>query len=105
MTEELHNLNTDFKELFANNQLDELAGLLNQTPDETVLTITHFNYDIIKGYLDKENYGLLRQYLRFVAFSSYLCEYAGARRLLESDIQLSMTESFHQILEYMQQGK
>lgn len=105
MTEEMHNLNTDMKELFTENKLKELAALLDNTGSETVLTITNFNYSIIKGYLDSESFELLKQYIRFVAFVSFLCEYAGKSQLVsESDYQ-EMAQSFQRILEYVHQNK
>lgn len=105
MTDELQNLNTDFKELFTDNKLEELSVLLSSTPNESLFTITNYNYDIIKNYLDKENYNILKQYIRFVAFSSYLCEYAAANGILEAAAFQSMTESFGRILTFIQQEK
>lgn len=104
MTEEMHNLNTDMKELFSENKLEELAELLDNTVSDTVLTITNFNYAIIKGYLNSQSFELLKQYIRFVAFVSFLCEYAGKSQLVsESDYQ-EMTQNFQTILEYVHQS-
>lgn len=105
MTEEMHNLNTDFKELFTENKLEELTGLLDKTSPDTVHTITNFNYDIVKGYLDSEKFDLLKQYIRFVAFTSFLCEYAGSRQILSESAFAAISESFNRILEHIQQNK
>jgi hypothetical protein len=105
MTEEMHNLNTDFKELFAENKLDELIERLDKTSPDDLLVITNFNYNIVKGYLDSEQFKLLRQYIRFVSFTSFLCEYAGNQGILEETDFHSMLKSFHYILEYIHQNK
>ncbi|MDF2869980.1 MAG: hypothetical protein K0R05_1555 [Anaerocolumna sp.] len=105
MTEEINNLNTDFKELFVENKLEELTERLDSTEKETVLTITNHNYGIIKGYLDTEKFDLLRQYVRFVAFSSFLCEYAGNKQLVDASVYQSMEDSFKNILEYIQKSR
>ncbi|SHO50912.1 hypothetical protein [Anaerocolumna xylanovorans] len=105
MTEEMHNLNTDFKELFAENKLNELIKLLDKTSPDTLFTITNFNYNIVRGYLDSAQFELLKQYIHFVAFTSFLCEYAGTRQILEEPDFNSMLQSFHHILEYIQQNK
>lgn len=105
MTEEMHSLNTDFKELFAENKLDELTELLDRTSPDVLLIITNFNYNIVKGYLDSEQFQLLKQYIRFVSFTSFLCEYAGTRQILEEPDFNSMLQSFYHILEYIHQNK
>ena len=105
MTEEMNNLNTDLKELFVENKLDELTEKLDSTEKETVLTITNYNYGIIKGYLDTEKFDLLRQYVRFVAFSSFLCEYAGNKQLVEASVYQSMEDSFKTILAFIQKSR
>jgi hypothetical protein len=105
MTEEMNNLNTDLKELFVENKLDELTEKLDSTEKETVLTITNYNYGIIKGYLDTEKFDLLRQYVRFVAFSSFLCEYAGNKQLVEASVYQSMEDSFKTILSFIQKSR
>ncbi len=105
MTDEMHNLNTDFKELFSENRLDELTELLDTTSPDVVHTITSFNFDIVKGYLDSEEFHLLKQYIRFVAFTSFLCEYAARRQILSESAFQSMSHSFNTILKYIQQNK
>jgi hypothetical protein len=105
MTEEMNNLNTDLKELFVENKLDELTEKLDSTEKETVLTITNYNYGIIKGYLDTEKFNLLRQYVRFVAFSSFLCEYAANKQLVEASVYQSMEDSFKTILAFIQKSR
>ena len=103
MTEEINNLNTDMKELFVNNQLEELTEQLNQTDDETVLEITMYNYEIIKKYFDTEKYQVLIQHIKFVAFSCFLCEYSAKRNLIDALRFEGMTEIFNSIYQLLKQ--
>lgn len=103
MTEEINNLNTDMKELFVNNQLEELTEQLNQTADETVLEITMYNYEIIKKYFDTEKYQVLIQHIKFVAFSCFLCEYSAKRNLIDALRFEGMTEIFNSIYQLLKQ--
>lgn len=103
MTEEINNLNTDMKELFVNNQLEELTEQLNQTADETVLEITLYNYEIIKKYFDTEKYQVLIQHIKFVAFSCFLCEYSAKRNLIDALGFEGMSEIFNSIYELLKQ--
>jgi hypothetical protein len=103
MTEEINNLNTDMKELFVNNKLEELIEQLNQTTDEIILEITLYNYDIIKKYFDTGKYPVLIQHIKFVAFSCFLCEYSAKRNLIDSQGFEDMTGIFNSIYELLKQ--
>lgn len=102
MTEEINNLNTDLKELFVNDKIEESSNILDQTADETVLEISLFNYEIIKKYYDSGKFTLLIQYIRFVAFSCYLCEYAAKRQLIAKDSFDGMSFIFNEIYKLIQ---
>lgn len=82
MTEEINNLNTDLKELFVNNQLEEAARILDETGDDIISELTLYNYEIIKKYYDSQKYSILIQHIKFTAFSCYLCEYSANRQLI-----------------------
>lgn len=99
MTEEINNLNTDFKELFSENKLEELVERLDNTDDAIVTEITVYNYEIIKKYYDSEKYNLILQFIRFVAFTSFLWEYSAKRGLLEDTLNNDMSTLFHNIYE------
>lgn len=105
MTEEINNLNTDFKELFSENKLDELMEQLNNTDSSIVTEITLFNCDIIKKYYESEKYNLLLQFIRFVAFSSYMWEYSAKRGLLDPAFDKEMSSLFTNIYELVQSSK
>ncbi|MFV0343399.1 MAG: hypothetical protein ACK5JH_11030 [Anaerocolumna sp.] len=105
MTEEINNLNTDFKELFSENKLDELMEQLNNTDSSIVTEITLFNCDIIKKYYESEKYNLLLQFIRFVAFSSYMWEYSAKRGLLDPVFDKEMSSLFTNIYELVQSSK
>lgn len=105
MTEEINNLNTDFKELFVENKLDELTDRLDQTDEAIVLEITEFNFEIIKKYFETEKFNLLMQYIRFVAFSSFMCEYSAKRNLVNAEVFDSMMYVFNGIYNMIQENK
>lgn len=105
MTEELNNLNTDLKELFVNNQLDDLKNTLDKETDEVVVELTHYNYEIIKKYYDAKKFNLLLQYIKFTAYSCFLCEYAADRQLINAEEFNSMSAIFHEIYRIIQQNK
>lgn len=103
MTEEINHLNTDLKELFVNNQIEEASKILDRTADKTVLEITNYNYEIIKKYYDSQKFAVLVQHIKFAAFSCYLCEYAANRQLIDAADFDSMSLVFQGIYKHMQQ--
>lgn len=105
MTEEINNLNTDLKELFSQNKLDELYEKLDETAGEIVTEITVYNYDIIKKYYDTQKYSLLFQYIRFVAYTSFLCEYSYKRELVDEDAFKAMMIVYEGIYTLLQENK
>lgn len=102
MTEEINNLNTDYKELFSENKLEELVEQLNNTDPAIVTEITLYNYDIINKYYEAEKYNLIMQFIKFVAFSSFMWEYSANRGLLDSNLNEAMTTLFTNIYELVQ---
>ncbi|MDF2541754.1 MAG: hypothetical protein K0S47_1472 [Herbinix sp.] len=87
MNEELNEINTDLKELFVANQLEEMTEVLNKLSDEEVNELAISNHNIIKKYYDSGNQTLLFQYIKFVAFACYLVEYAYGRQLTTEEEQ------------------
>ncbi len=102
MTEDINNLNTDLKELFVNDKIEESTKILDQTEDETVLEITLYNYEIIKKYYDSQKFTVLIQYIKFAAFSCYLCEYAAKRELIAKEEFEGMSFIFSEIYKLLQ---
>ncbi len=105
MTEEINNLNTDLKELFSENKLEELIEQLNNTESSIVTEITLFNYDIINKYYEAGKYNLLMQFIKFVAFTSFMWEYSAKRGLLDAAINEAMSTLFTNIYELIQSEK
>jgi len=105
MTEEINNLNTDLKELFSENKLDELYDKLDGIDGEIVTEITLYNYDIIKKYYDTEKYSLIIQYIRFVAFTSFLCEYSFKRGLFTEERFKEIMTVYENIFQLLQENK
>lgn len=105
MTDEINNINTDLKELFSENKLEELIEKLETIPEEIILEITNHNYDIIKKYYDTEKFNLLLQYIRFVAFSSFLCEYSYKAGIITKENYDGMYQTFEDIYNLLQNNK
>lgn len=105
MTEEINNLNTDLKELFSENKLDELYDKLDKTDADIVTEITLYNYDIIKKYYDTQKFNLIIQYIRFVAFTSFLCEYSFKRGLFTEERFHEIMAVYENIFQMLQENK
>ena len=97
LTEEINNLNTDLKELFVDSQFDRMQEVLDKIADDTVIEITLYNYDIIRKYYEAQRYNLLAQFIKFVAYSSFLCEYSEKRQIISSNEYEKMYETFTNI--------
>lgn len=82
MTEEINNINTDLKELFANAEYDKLIVHLDLLSDPIAQEITLYNYDIIKNYYETEKFTVIFQHIKFVAYTSFLCDYSAKRQLI-----------------------
>lgn len=105
MTEEINNLNTDFKELFSENKLEELVGQLDETESAIITEITLYNYDIINKYYEAQKFNLIIQFIKFVAFSSFMWEYSAKRGLLDKDQNDEMSALFSNIYQMIQTQK
>jgi len=105
MTDEINNINTDLKELFSENKLEELIEKLETLQEEIVLEITNHNYEIIKKYYDTEKFNLILQYIRFVAFSSFLCEYSYKSGIVTKEDYEGMYQTFEGIYKHLQNNK
>ncbi|MDF2609944.1 MAG: hypothetical protein K0R92_1418 [Lachnospiraceae bacterium] len=97
MTEEINNLNTDLKELFVNSGFDKMNEILNEIPEAVVLEITLYNYEIIKKYYENAKFDILFQFIKFVAYSSYLCDYSAKCQLIANTDYESMNQMFTNI--------
>lgn len=101
LREELAAKDLELKELFMKQQLNELIDMLNGMSDEDVLELTNINWDVVKKYFDMQRTDLLRQHLRFVAFGSFMTEYAGQRKLYEEAdyaVKFNMFEEIFSLL-------
>ena len=97
MTEEINNLNTDLKEIFVDSKFERMQEVLDKIADSTIMEITLYNYDIIRKYYEAERYNLLAQFIKFVAYSSFLCEYSIKHQIISSDEYEKMYETFTNI--------
>ncbi|MDE7298398.1 MAG: hypothetical protein K2N94_06155 [Lachnospiraceae bacterium] len=79
MTEELNNFCTELKELFMRQSFPELEEMLSARTDEEIVLLAENQRAVIVKYYEQEKYDMLFAHLNFVAFASYLFEYAGKR--------------------------
>ena len=77
MTEELNNFCTDLKEVFMRQDFAQMEQMLAGRTQEEVRELAAYEHDVLAGYYEQEKYELLLTHLNFVAFASYLFEYAG----------------------------
>jgi hypothetical protein len=105
MTEEVNNFNTDLKDLFVNNKFEELTKQLEKSEIAIVEEIILHNYNIIKKYYEEQKFNLLVQYVRFVAYSSFLCEYGAKNSIISSEEFEGMNQIFMNIHEYIIQSR
>lgn len=97
MTEEINNLNTDLKELFVDSKYDRMQEILDKIADSIMIEITQYNFDIIKKYYEAERYTILAQFIKFVAYTSFLCEYSAKREIISSEEYDGMVKIFNDI--------
>lgn len=99
MNEELGSLDLYLKELFINSKFDEMKDILQDKPDEAVKELSDYNWNIIKKYYDMENFSVLFQHYKFVAYSCYLVEYSNKRGLIDNDVFTIMLSVYNDIYE------
>ena len=97
MNEELGGLDLYLKELFINTKFDEMKDILKDKTDEQVKELSDYNWNIIKKYYDMENFTLLFQHSKFVAYSCFLVEYSNRRGLIDNDVFAIMLSVYNDI--------
>lgn len=83
MNEELMNKSTDLKDLFVQKKYEEMITFLDSLEQEEVKEMALYNVEIVNKYYETEKYDLLKQYITFVAFTSFLYEYAAKSKILD----------------------
>lgn len=83
MQEELMNKNTDLKELFVQQKYEEMIEFLDGLTNEEKIELAYFNMEVIEKYYNTQKYDLIKQYLTFVAYCSFIFEYTAKSGLLE----------------------
>ena len=66
-------------------------------PDGTIIEITQYNFGIIKKYYEAQRYNILAQFIKFVAYSSFLCEYSAKRQIISKEEYEEMFKIFTEI--------
>jgi hypothetical protein len=104
MTEELQLKDLELKELFIKQDFEGLIDALNQVDEADVLEMNETNWDIVKKYFDLGRKDLLLNHLNFVAYTSFLTEYAGKRDLYEENVYQVKFGLFQDIYEALQEN-
>lgn len=102
MTEELNNFNTDMKELFMNNQFEEIIEQLTHKSDDEIRDLTYANFDVIKKYYDLQKFDIIFTHIKFVAYTCFFCEYANKRGVVEDaefEAMMTIFTSIHVMLQ------
>ncbi len=105
MTEELNNFCTDLKDLFMKQDFEEMEKQLAGRSAQDVAEMAERERSIIVKYYEGGQYELLLTHLNFVAFASYLYEYAGKRGIYAGKEYQDGMEIFMKIFELCQQVK
>jgi len=104
MNEELMQLDADIKGLFVEEKIEEIKDQLEVESDATIKEISFYNWHIIKKYFDNENFTLLFQHIRFVAYACFIIEYAHQRGLIGEDAFKAMILIFNDIYKLKKQN-
>lgn len=99
MNEELANFDADLKELFVEDKIDEMIGLLQNSNAATVKELAEHNWSIIKKYYELENYELLFTHFRFVAYTCFLVEYGHQAGMISEEAFHIMMQIYNDIYE------
>lgn len=99
LNEELASLDMELKEMFMDSKFDEIKELLKEKSESTVKEITNHNWSIIKKYYDMENFNLMFQHFKFVAFTCFMVEYAHSQGYISDDIFGIMLSVYNDIYE------
>lgn len=105
MTEELNNFCTDLKELFMQQNFPELEKMLSKRPDEEIVLLAENEQAVVAKYYEQGKYEMLLSHLNFVAFASYLFEYAGKRGVFAQEEFERGFEVFLNIFRLIQERK
>ncbi|MBQ9119076.1 MAG: hypothetical protein IJY09_03335 [Lachnospiraceae bacterium] len=105
MTEELNNFCTDMKDLFMKQDFEAMEKALAERTPAEIAEMAERERGIIAKYYEEEKFELLLTHLNFVAFASFLYEYAGKRGVYVGKEYQDGMEIFVKIFELCQQVK
>lgn len=105
MTEELNNFCTDLKDVFVKQDFAQMEAMLAEKSDGEVEELAVHEHDILAKYYEQGKYPMLLAHLNFVAFASYLFEYAGKRGIFTAAQYQQGFQIFLSIYELAQEAK
>lgn len=102
MTEGLEEKDLELKGLFMKQELERTVELLDSMPVQEVLEMIEVNRNIVQKYYDLGRADLLRKHLSFVAYTSFITEYAQKAGLYEEAEFKEKSLIFEQIIQLLQ---
>lgn len=105
MSEELNDFCTDLKDLFMKRDFGRMEAMLAEKSDGEVEELAVYEHDILAKYYEQGKDQMLLAHLSFVAFASYLFEYAGKRGIFTEPQYRQGFKIFFDIYELAQKAK
>lgn len=103
MNEELGQFDAQLRGLFVELKFDEVRDLLKEQPDVAVIELSETNWNIIKKYYDTERFDLLFTHIKYVAYTSFLVEYAYQAGLISDETFNMRMVVYNSIYDLMKQ--
>lgn len=104
MNEKLESIDLELKGLFMKQDIESLVTKLGEIEPCDVLEMTELNHAVVKKYYDQGQIDLIRKHITFVAYSSFLIEYAGKAQLYEKDVFTERFSLYERIFERLSAG-
>ena len=88
LKEELGPVDLELKELFMKMDYEAIQDLLASQDPEDVTSLIRYNHGIVEKYVMSDRMDLIRKFITFVAFSSFMVEYGQATGLISGEENL-----------------
>ena len=92
----------ELKELFMKQDIERMIELLDGMAAQDVVEMININWNVVKKYYDLNRSDLLRQHLSFVAYTSFITEYAGKASLYDEEEYALKFQLFELVFEKLQ---
>lgn len=103
LKEELGEVDLELKELFMKMEYEAMQELLAGQDPEDIAALIRYNHGIVEKYVNSDRMDLIRKFITFVAFSSFMVEYGLAAGLISAEEKLM--ELYQEIFDRLQAEK